>query len=224
MAEKEKDELEKMNEALSKSEQFIEKHQKALLIGLAVIVVIIGAIVGVRRFYFEPREKKAEVAMYQAVLAFENDSIDLAINGNEYFMGLQAVADKYGSTDAGKLANAYLGLAYYEKGEYETAIEYLSDFSAKKEYLLTPALSSRIGDCLVELDRFEEAIPYFVEAAQKADNDVYAPIYLQTAANVCEELGNTAEALEYYQEIQSKYPVYYDNNGIERYVKRTESK
>ena len=43
MAEKEKDELEKMNEALSMSEQFVEKYQKPLLLGLLVVVVIVGA-------------------------------------------------------------------------------------------------------------------------------------------------------------------------------------
>ena len=48
MAEKEKDELEKMNEALSMSEQFVEKYQKPLLLGLLVVVVIVGAILGVR--------------------------------------------------------------------------------------------------------------------------------------------------------------------------------
>ena len=48
MAEKEKDELEKMNEALSMSEQFVEKYQKPLLLGLLVVVVIVGAILGAR--------------------------------------------------------------------------------------------------------------------------------------------------------------------------------
>lgn len=59
MAEKEKDELEKMNEALSMSEQFVEKYQKPLLLGLLVVVVIVGAILGVRHFYLLPREDKA---------------------------------------------------------------------------------------------------------------------------------------------------------------------
>ncbi len=224
MAEKEKDELEVMNEALSKSEQFVEKYQKPLLLGLLVVVIIIGAIVGVRYFYLEPREVKAEASIYQAVQAFENDSIDLAINGNENFPGLLTVADKYGSTDAGELANAYLGLAYYEKGEYETAIKYLSKFNVSNEYLLTPALSARIGDCFVELDKFEEAIPYFVEAAKKADNDVYAPIFLMKAATVYEKVGKNDQAVKLYQEIQSKYPAYYENNGIERYIQRANSK
>ena len=68
MAEKEKDELEKMNEALSMSEQFVEKYQKPLLLGLLVVVVIVGAILGVRHFYLLPREDKAQAAMYQAVM------------------------------------------------------------------------------------------------------------------------------------------------------------
>ena len=94
MAEKEKDELEKMNEALSMSEQFVEKYQKPLLLGLLVVVVIVGAILGVRHFYLLPREDKAQAAMYQAVMAFENDSIDLAINGNEKFDGLLTIVDQ----------------------------------------------------------------------------------------------------------------------------------
>ena len=39
-------------------------------------------------------------SMYQAVMAFENDSIDLAINGNEKFDGLLTIVDQYGSTAA----------------------------------------------------------------------------------------------------------------------------
>ncbi len=224
MAEKEKDELELMNEALSKSEQFVEQYQKPLLLGLLAIVIVIGAIVGVRNFYLEPREEAAKTSIYQAINAFENDAFDLAINGNETFDGLLAVVDEYGSTDAGKLANAYLGLAYYEKGEYETAIQYLSRFNLSKEYLLSPALSSRIGDCFVELDKFEEAIPYFAEAAKKADNDVYAPIFLLKAATVCEKVGKNEQAVKYYREIQEKYPAYYEGNGIARYIERANSK
>ena len=160
MAEKEKDELEKMNEALSMSEQFVEKYQKPLLLGLLVVVVIVGAILGVRHFYLLPREDKAQAAMYQVVMAFENDSIDLAINGNEKFDGLLTIVDQYGSTAAGNLANAYLGLAYYEKGEYETAQKYLSAFSAD-ETVLSPAVTAAIGNCLVDMEKYAESAKYF---------------------------------------------------------------
>ena len=194
MAEKEKDELEKMNEALSMSEQFVEKYQKPLLLGLLVVVVIVGAILGVRHFYLLPREDKAQAAMYQAVMAFENDSIDLAINGNEKFDGLLTIVDQYGSTAAGNLANAYLGLAYYEKGEYETVQKYLSAFSADET------------------------------AAKVSDNAVFSPIYLKKAAAAYEKVGNNEAAVKLYQEIKDKYPTSNDARGIERYIERAQNK
>lgn len=223
MAEKEKDELEKMNEALSMSEQFVEKYQKPLLIGLLVVVVIIGAILGVRHFYLLPREDKAQAAMYQAVMAFENDSIDLAINGNEKFDGLLAVADQYGSTAAGNLANAYLGLAYYEKGEYETAQKYLSKFSAD-ESVLAPAVMAAIGNCLVDMEEYDESVKYFEKAAKASDNAVFSPIYLKKAAAAYEKVGNNNAAVKLYQEIKDKYPTSNEARGIERYIERAQSK
>ena len=214
MAEKEKDELEKMNEALSMSEQFVEKYQKPLLLGLLVVVVIVGAILGVRHFYLLPREDKAQAAMYQAVMAFENDSIDLAINGNEKFDGLLTIVDQYGSTAAGNLANAYLGLAYYEKGEYETAQKYLSAFSAD-ETVLSPAVTAAIGNCLVDMEKY---------AAKESDNAVFSPIYLKKAAAAYEKVGNNEAAVKLYQEIKDKYPTSNDARGIERYIERAQNK
>ena len=205
MAEKEKDELEKMNEALSMSEQFVEKYQKPLLLGLLVVVVIVGAILGVRHFYLLPREDKAQAAMYQAVMAFENDSIDLAINGNEKFDGLLTIVDQYGSTAAGNLANAYLGLAYYEKGEYETAQKYLSAFSA-------------------DMEKYAESAKYFEKAAKESDNAVFSPIYLKKAAAAYEKVGNNEAAVKLYQEIKDKYPTSNDARGIERYIERAQNK
>ncbi|HIZ27503.1 MAG TPA: tetratricopeptide repeat protein [Candidatus Barnesiella merdipullorum] len=223
MAEKEKDELEKMNEALSMSEQFVEKYQKPLLWGLLIVVVVIGAILGVRHFYLLPREDKAQAAMYQAVMAFENDSLDLAINGNEKFDGLLTVADQYGSTDAGNLANAYLGLAYYEKGEYETAQKYLAKFSAD-ESVLAPAMTAAIGNCLVDMDKYEESVSYFEKAAKASDNDVFSPVYLKKAAAVYEKLGNQEAALKLYQEIKDKYPTSNEARSIDRYIERIQNK
>ena len=211
MAEKEKDELEKMNEALSMSEQFVEKYQKPLLLGLLVVVVIVGAILGVRHFYLLPREDKAQAAMYQAVMAFENDSIDLAINGNEKFDGLLTIVDQYGST------------AYYEKGEYETAQKYLSAFSAD-ETVLSPAVTAAIGNCLVDMEKYAESAKYFEKAAKESDNAVFSPIYLKKAAAAYEKVGNNEAAVKLYQEIKDKYPTSNDARGIERYIERAQNK
>lgn len=219
MADKEMDELEKVNEALTSSEKFIEKHQKTIITVVIAIVVIVSAVLAVRHFYLIPREEKAQVAMYRAVLAFEQDSLDLALNGNADFDGFLFVIDQYGSTQAGNLACAYAGLVYYEKGEYENALEYLSKFSAG-DAVVSPAIVASIGNCYANLEKYAEAVKCFEKAAQAADNDVFSPIYLMKAAAVYEKMGQKADALKLYEKIKSEYPRSQQAQTIDSYIER----
>lgn len=219
MADKEMDELEKVNEALTSSEKFIEKHQKTIITVVIAIVVIVSAVLAVRHFYLIPREEKAQVAMYRAVLAFEQDSLDLALNGNADFDGFLFVIDQYGSTQAGNLACAYAGLVYYEKGEYETALEYLSKFSAG-DAVVSPAIVASIGNCYASLEKYAEAVKCFEKAAQATDNDVFSPIYLMKAAAVYEKMGQKADALKLYEKIKSEYPRSQQAQTIDSYIER----
>lgn len=220
MADKEMDELEKVNEALTSSEKFIEKHQKTIITVVIAIVVIVSAVLAVRHFYLIPREEKAQVAMYRAVLAFEQDSLDLALNGNADFDGFLFVIDQYGSTQAGNLACAYAGLVYYEKGEYENALEYLSKFSAG-DAVVSPAIVASIGNCYANLEKYAEAVKCFEKAAQATDNDVFSPIYLMKAAAVYEKMGQKADALKLYEKIKSEYPRSQQAQTIDSYIERS---
>ena len=131
---KELDELDKVNAALSSSEQFIQQYQKPILLGLLAIVIIVSAIIGVRHFYVLPRENKAQAEMYKGVFYFEKDSFQLALQGNGAdFIGFKAIADEYSSTKAGNLAAAYSGLSLYNLGKYDEAITYLKNFDADEE-------------------------------------------------------------------------------------------
>ena len=203
---KELDELDKVNAALSSSEQFIQQYQKPILLGLLAIVIIVSAIIGVRHFYVLPRENKAQAEMYKGVFYFEKDSFQLALQGNGAdFIGFKAIADEYSSTKAGNLAAAYSGLSLYNLGKYDEAITYLKNFDADEEFI-SPAIIGTIGDCYVNMDKYEEGVGYFERAAKKADNDMLSPIYLKKAATVYEKLGNKKKALEMYQKIKDSYP------------------
>ncbi len=219
MAEHKMDEMEKVNEAISSSEKFLVNNQKTILYVLVAIVAVIAIVLGVKQFYFEPREVKAQEALFRPVLAFEQDSLDLALNGNAEYDGLIAVVDNYGSTKAGNLAAAYAGLAYYEKADYENAKIYLSKFSADEE-LLSPAITAAIGNALVNMDNAAEAVKYFEKAAKVADNDVFSPLYLMKAANVYEKLGDKAAALKIYETIKSDYPTSQQASTIDAYIER----
>lgn len=219
---KELDELDKVNAALSSSEQFIQQYQKPILLGLLAIVIIVSAIIGVRHFYVLPREDKAQAEMYKGVFYFEKDSFQLALQGNGAdFIGFKAIADEYSSTKAGNLAAAYSGLSLYNLGKYDEAITYLKNFDADEEFI-SPAIIGTIGDCYVNMDKYEEGVGYFERAAKKADNDMLSPIYLKKAATVYEKLGNKKKALEMYQKIKNSYPKSMSNQDIEKYIVRDE--
>ena len=219
---KELDELDKVNAALSSSEQFIQQYQKPILLGLLAIVIIVSAIIGVRHFYVLPRENKAQAEMYKGVFYFEKDSFQLALQGNGAdFIGFKAIADEYSSTKAGNLAAAYSGLSLYNLGKYDEAITYLKNFDAAEEFI-SPAIIGTIGDCYVNMDKYEEGVGYFERAAKKADNDMLSPIYLKKAATVYEKLGNKKKALEMYQKIKDSYPKSMSNQDIEKYIVRDE--
>ena len=214
--------MDKVNAALSSSEQFIQQYQKPILLGLLAIVIIVSAIIGVRHFYVLPRENKAQAEMYKGVFYFEKDSFQLALQGNGAdFIGFKAIADEYSSTKAGNLAAAYSGLSLYNLGKYDEAITYLKNFDADEEFI-SPAIIGTIGDCYVNMDKYEEGVGYFERAAKKADNDMLSPIYLKKAATVYEKLGNKKKALEMYQKIKDSYPKSMSNQDIEKYIVRDE--
>lgn len=217
MAEQKKDEV--VNEVVSSTENFLVKNQKTIISVLVAIIAVVAAILAVQQFYFEPREDKAQEALYQSVMAFEKDSMDLALNGNESFDGLLTVIDNYGSTKAGNLACAYAGLAYYAKGEYAEAQNYLSKFSANEAVIL-PAITATIGNALVNMDKFEEAAKYFEKAAKDADNDLFSPLYLMKAANVYEKLGDKAAAMKVYEQIKKQYPTSQQAATVDALIER----
>lgn len=217
MAEQKKDEM--VNEVVSSSEKFLVKNQKTIITVLVAIIAVVAIFLAVKHFYLEPREVKAQEALFQPVLAFEQDSLDLALNGNAEWDGLLAVVDNYGSTQAGNLACAYAGLAYYAKGEYENAQRYLSKFAAD-EALLSPAITATIGNALVNMDKAADAVKYFEKAAKVADNDVFSPLYLMKAANVYEKLGDKAAALKVYEQIKNNYPTSQEAAQVEALIER----
>ena len=216
MTEQKKDE---MVHEVSSSERFLVKNQKTIMSVLVAIIAVIALFLAVKQFYFEPREEKAQEALFQSVLVFEQESYELALNGNEEFDGLLTVIDNYGSTKAGNIANVYAGLAYYELGDYENAKTYLSKFSAN-DALIAPAVTAAIGNALVNMDNAAEAVKYFEKAAKSANNEVFSPIYLFKAANVYEKLGDKAAALKVYEQIKKEYPTSQQAATIDSYIER----
>lgn len=219
----EKEELEIMNEALTRSEQFIEKNQKNLLIAIAAIVVIVVGVIVFRHYYLVPKEKAAQEMIYLGERYFAVDSFKVALQGDgAEFIGFEAIIDDYSATKTAKLAAAYAGLCYKGMGDNEKAIDYLSKSNAD-DIMVSPALVGAIGDCYVELGKAAKAVSYFEKAAE-SENEMLAPIYLMKAARVYESLEKYGKALKIYEKIKKEYPVSQEGLEVEKYIERAKLK
>jgi tetratricopeptide (TPR) repeat protein len=214
----------KAGEIVSKSEKFVENNKKTLLIAVAAVVLVVAAIVAVRYLYFIPKEKDAQTAMFPCENYFINQQWDLALNGDSIdCIGFLGIIDDYGITKSAKLAKAYAGICYYHIGKPDEALDYLKSFKAD-DAALSPAISSLIGDCLVETGKIEESVSYFKKAAEKAgEGSTLGPVYLTKAARSYEALKDYKKAVEVYKTIKYKYPNSQQAANADKYITKFES-
>ena len=209
-----------VEEFVTRTELFIEQHSKKIIIGIVAVAVVVGAILGIKYGYVIPRENKAAAAIFKGEQYFARDSFNLALNGNGAdYVGFEAIADQYGSTDAGNLAKAYAGICYFRLGEPQKALDYLKSFSGKDK-MVSPSITGLIGDCYVNLGNTKEGINYFEKAAKEADNVVISPIYLKKAGIAYESLNDYDNAVKAYTTIKEKYYSSTEASDIDKYITR----
>jgi tetratricopeptide (TPR) repeat protein len=219
---KHKNESLNVEEAVSQSEEFLVKNKKTIISAIVAVVVIIAAAFCYKSFISEPRELKAQEALFKGQDLFEQDAYELALNGDSTnYIGFVKIADEYGSTKAGNLAKAYAGLCYAQLGEYDKAIKFLDSFSGKDEAVSASILAA-IGNCYANTDKLDKAAEYLLKAAKKADSSALSPIFLQQAGNIFMQQQKYADAIDAYTQIKDKYFQSYQAMDIEKYIEKAE--
>ncbi len=208
-----------VEEALSKSEQFIERNQN-LLIGVVVaIVLIIAGYIGYTRFILEPREQQARSEMFMAEMYFEKDSLRLALEGDGANLGFLDIISDFSMTKTANLARYYAGISFLNLGEYEDAIEHLRKFR-KRDQLLGAMAYGAMGDAYLQLDNKSEAAKQYRRAANHQPNPLTSPAFLMKMGMVYELKGEHKSALEAYQTIKTDFPATNEGRNIEKYIAR----
>lgn len=202
---REQKDWERINDAVFESEHFIEKYQKQLLIGIGIVVVIVCGYLAYDNFYVKPKTNDALVALFRGeeYQRMGKDSLAIHGDGNGY-IGFEAIINEYGSTKPGKLAKLYAGISYANMGKYEQALTYLKDYSGSDE-LISHLVNGTIGDCLDNTGKVEEAIPYFIKAAEGADNEAQSPIFYKKAGLAYRDLGKYDKVIEMFTIIKNDY-------------------
>lgn len=206
-----------VEEALSKSELFIERNQKILTIVVGVIVLVVLAYFGVKRFYIDPKEKEAAAVIFKAEQYFAQDSLRLALEGDGNFPGFLDIIDEYPWTKTSKLANFYAGIIYLKQGEYDNSIRHLKRFRSN-DFLIGNKAKAAIGDAYLELNKPSKAVNYYLKAAGSNENDLTTPIYLFKAAQTYEHMGDWKKALRTYERIKTEHFQSQEGRDIEKFI------
>ena len=211
--------LENVEEALSKTELWIQNNQKTLWIILIALLVIALAIFGITKYrqgrnetaknmsfpaevnFEEPAQQAVDYAQYY----MENENYALALNGDGNNMGFVEIVNEYGSTKAGNLAAYYAGVCFLKQGNYNNAIEYLKKYD-NNDKILAPLALGMIGDCYLQLGDQKNAVSYYQKASKNNPNEFSTPMLLNKLAMTYEIMGENAKALETYKTIKNDYP------------------
>jgi TolA-binding protein len=209
--------------ALSRTEQYIEENQKSLTIIILAIVVVVGGYLGYKKFYLEPANLDAQESMYMAESYFEQDSFQLALEGDGANYGFLDVIDEYSVTKAANLAHYYAGICFMRTGNFEEAIEHLEKFDSEDIMIASLALGA-IGDCNLELGNKEEAASYYLKAGARKKNSFTSPIFLKKAGLVLEDLQQYEKALKAFNTIKKDYPDTDEGKIVDKYITAIEIK
>ena len=223
------EQLASVEEALGKTEQFIETNKMVISYVIGGIIALVLLIMGYNRYIAKPKELNAFNTIYSAEQYFEADSFRLALDGDGMHSGFLSIIDDFGGTKTGNLANYYAGICYMHLAEkdttavaqeyYQSAIDYLSDFSSDDE-LVAPMAFGAMGDAYDQLDEPEKAAKYYEKAVEASDNKFTAPLFLMKAGLLYSALEDHEKALEMFIRIKNDFYTSAEGREIKKYISR----
>ena len=213
---------EQMNveDALTQSEAFLIKYKNAIIGGVVAVIIIVAGFIMYKNLYAEPREEKAQAALFKGQEYFEQDAFEQALNGDSIgYAGFLKVADDYSGTKAANLAKAYAGICYAQLGKYEDAVKMLDSFDGSDQ-MVAPAILGAAGNCYAQLGQLDKAASTLLSAADKADNNTLSPIFLLQAGEILVKQGKYDDAVNAYTKIKDKYFQSYQAMDIDKYIEQ----
>ena len=198
----------------SESEQVIErakdfwaKYGKITTVIAAAIIILGGGWLAYKYMVVVPKQEKAEEAIWHAEDYFAQDSLQKALKGDGQSAGFEKIASQYSGTDAGELANYYIGVIALKQGDNNKAIKSLKAFSTNAHQVQARAYKL-LGDAYANSGKNSDALDSYKKAAHEFEKDkMNSSEYLMLAAYFADKvLNDKKQAEELYKEVLNKYP------------------
>lgn len=212
-----------VEETLGKAELFIRKNRNVLVGVVVGLLAVIGGLYYYNKIYIPETILEANDASFQARNYLKQDSLDLALKGDGKNMGFLAIADEFGSNPVGQRAHYYAATILMKQGKFQDAIEHLEAYTPGD--ILTQSLAmGLIGDCMVELNKKEDALAQYEKAANNNLNKLTTPLFLFKAGLLSEDLNKSDKAIELYKKIKEDYRDSDQGMDIDKFIARAEAK
>jgi len=197
-----------------------KKYVSYAITGIIVIVVVAIVVMNNRR----ANNEKAETALgkiYPAYDAGTNDvrQYQMAIDGQPErgIMGLKAISENYGGTEAGEIATFYLANAYFNLRRYDEALNLFDKFSSGDKSMSASALAGE-GSCYEAKKMYDKAASCYEKAANKVSDAITTPEYLHLAAQCYALTGDKEKATNLYKRLKRDFPTSTHAREAERYI------
>lgn len=207
--------IDDINDQLTKAEMKVQDNKKLIMWAVVAVAVIVVLVLLYLYAYLKPSKNAADNALglannKEAVYNINSQQLDSAANATELAAITKAyeeVAAKHGH-DGGNNATLMAAIYNYKQGDYQKALNYLSDYDGKD--VIIAAMSKALeGDCYVNLDKLDDALAAFKKAEKLgASNPEVAPYCLLKQATVLRAQKKYAEEAEVYSTLISTYPEY----------------
>lgn len=222
--------LEGVNDSLTSLEQKFEQNKKYIYWALGIIAGIILAVLAYVYLIMKPAKENDRIATSKADMAlFDQGKSDEALK--QY----QAIANNSSYATADRAAHMAAILLYQQAlnendakkatQAYQKAADLLEKCDAEGN-LTGPAAKSLLGDCYVNLKKYDKAIAAFDDAISICkDNKEYAPEFILKKARVLHATKNYKGELEAYQLLKDEYPqtAQLFNVNIDKYLERAKA-
>lgn len=208
--------FESLDEGANKTEEWVSANQNIILGVIGVIAVVSLGYWAYTQFILGPKQTEAVMEASQAneyydealnAVGKEKDSLfNLALEGGNGKFGFIKIADEYSGTAIGNLANYQAGMAYLNIGgdKYQKAIDYLTAYDGDDKVLESYAQVG-IGDALVQVKQYSEAVGYYLAAADINSNEFSTPKNLLKAAQAALQAGENDKAISALERIEEEY-------------------
>ena len=208
----------KIKETIEHGAEAVFSHSQLTLIVLLVILAIVSAYGG-WRIYNDRQTVQASAAFDDAMKVFgariggtpdpadptEPVFADEEARAQAAVHKFSAVADKFPSTDPGKLARYYVALCYENLEKPNQALEELKKLSASSDKELAAMAQYQTGLIYARTGKTSDAIKAFRALADKPSVIVTRPVVLLELAGILRQT-NPKEAVTVYQQIKKDYP------------------